>query len=156
CRTIPLRIDGIGHNTYGSCAVDVVAIPASHCYSTGKSETAHGAARASTTTPRSTSCTRCTGKAQQVGPLAPLTIRRWRVWRLTNEQASMQEAVLHTARILIVDDQELNVRLLERILRLDGYSQIQGTTDPHQTLTLFEAFQPDLMLLDLRMPLMDG
>jgi putative two-component system response regulator len=68
----------------------------------------------------------------------------------------MQEAVLHAARILIVDDQELNVRLLERILRLDGYSQIQGTTDSHQTITLFEAFQPDLMLLDLRMPLMDG
>ena len=68
----------------------------------------------------------------------------------------MQEAALHAARILIVDDQELNVRLLERILKLDGYSQIQGTTDPHLTLPLFEAFQPDLMLLDLHMPLMDG
>jgi putative two-component system response regulator len=68
----------------------------------------------------------------------------------------MQEATLHTARILIVDDHELNVHLLERILRLAGYSQIRGTTEPRQALALFEAFQPDLMLLDLHMPLMDG
>src|SRR5262245_43933090 len=77
------------------------------------------------------------------------------MWRITDEH-SMQAATLHTARILIVDDLDLNVHLLERILKLEGYCQIRVTTDPCQALLLFETFQPDLMLLDLHMPLMDG
>jgi putative two-component system response regulator len=68
----------------------------------------------------------------------------------------MHEATLHSARILIVDDQDLNVHLLERILKLAGYSWIEGTTDPRQAIGLFDVFQPDLMLLDLHMPGMDG
>jgi putative two-component system response regulator len=68
----------------------------------------------------------------------------------------MQAATLHTARILIVDDLDLNVHLLERILKLEGYCQIRVTTDPRQALILIETFQPDLLLLDLHMPVMDG
>jgi putative two-component system response regulator len=60
------------------------------------------------------------------------------------------------ARILIVDDQESNVRLLERLLERAGYDNVIGTTDSRQTASLFAEFAPDLVILDLMMPHMDG
>lgn len=60
------------------------------------------------------------------------------------------------ARILIVDDQEANVRLLERILRRAGYATFATTTEPRLALALYLGFQPDIVLLDLRMNGVDG
>jgi putative two-component system response regulator len=60
------------------------------------------------------------------------------------------------AAILIVDDQALSVRLLEQILKSGGYSFIRSTTDPREAAELFRSFQPDLVLLDLTMPYLDG
>jgi putative two-component system response regulator len=60
------------------------------------------------------------------------------------------------APILIVDDQPANVRLLERLLRGAGYTNVRGTTDPREVFALYQEFRPDLLLLDLRMPYMDG
>jgi putative two-component system response regulator len=59
-------------------------------------------------------------------------------------------------RILVVDDTEANVRLLERMLALDGYQNVKATTDPRDTLDLVDSFKPDLILLDLNMPHLDG
>jgi adenylate cyclase len=66
------------------------------------------------------------------------------------------QAEIHQARILIVDDKAANVRLLERMLRGDGYSSIESTTDPHAASDLHLANHYDLILLDLQMPGMDG
>src|SRR6266849_2345486 len=60
------------------------------------------------------------------------------------------------AKILIVDDQDSNVRLLERLLQQSGYTTLESSTDPRLVLPLFSAFQPDLILLDLMMPHLDG
>lgn len=60
------------------------------------------------------------------------------------------------ARILIIDDQEPNVRLLERILRRAGYGTFATTTDPRLAPALYLQFQPDVVLLDLRMRPIDG
>ncbi len=60
------------------------------------------------------------------------------------------------ARILIVDDQEANVRLLERILRNAGYTRLTSTTDSSKAAPLFSEVAPDLILLDLAMPGLDG
>jgi putative two-component system response regulator len=68
----------------------------------------------------------------------------------------MRTEGLYKARILILDDQRPNVQLLGRILQQAGYTAVAGITDPLQVLTLFEAFQPDLILVDLHMPVMDG
>jgi putative two-component system response regulator len=62
----------------------------------------------------------------------------------------------HTQKILIVDDQIANIRLLEMILQNAGYEDCWSTTDPTQALWLFESCKPDIMLLDLQMPQMDG
>lgn len=61
-----------------------------------------------------------------------------------------------TARILMVDDQEYNLSLLERILRRAGFTQLRSTMDPLEIRSLLEAFDPDIVLLDMHMPGLDG
>jgi len=63
---------------------------------------------------------------------------------------------LAEARILIVDDQEANVRLLERVLGRAGYSNVAGTTDPTSVISMYLDREPDLIVLDLLMPVLDG
>ena len=63
---------------------------------------------------------------------------------------------LTPARILIVDDQPPNVEVLVRMLEREGYHNLKSTTDSREALPLFIEFQPDLILLDLVMPHLDG
>src|SRR2546427_13266688 len=63
---------------------------------------------------------------------------------------------LTKARILVVDDEPANVRLLERMLAEAGYRQGRSTTDSRQGLALYGEHQPDLILLDLMMPHLGG
>src|SRR5258708_21283976 len=59
------------------------------------------------------------------------------------------------ARILVIDDQADNVRLLERILG-GAYANVKGLTEPGRALETMAEFKPDLLLLDLRMPRVSG
>ncbi len=68
----------------------------------------------------------------------------------------MLEGVLGRARFLIVDDEASNVRLLERLLELSKSGPVFSTTDPRRALSLFLSEQPDIVLLDLHMPYVDG
>lgn len=63
---------------------------------------------------------------------------------------------LDGARILIVDDEFVNVRLLERILENAGYTNLCSTTDSRCVPEMCQAQPPDLILLDLMMPHLDG
>ena len=60
------------------------------------------------------------------------------------------------AGILIVDDQEGNVLLLERMLRGAGYVSVSSTMDPNEVCELHRKNRYGLILLDLHMPGMDG
>jgi CheY-like chemotaxis protein len=60
------------------------------------------------------------------------------------------------ASILIVDDQESNIRLLEQVLMEAGYKNVTSTLNPHEVCTLHRKNVYDLILLDLQMPGMDG
>jgi putative two-component system response regulator len=60
------------------------------------------------------------------------------------------------ARILIVDDQDTNLRLLKSILKRANYTSTMSISDPREMLEAFSMFQPDLILLDLMMPHLDG
>jgi PAS domain S-box-containing protein len=60
------------------------------------------------------------------------------------------------ASVLIVDDQEVNVRLLEQMLREVGYTCVSSTMDSHEVCALHRKNRYDLILLDLQMPGMDG
>jgi len=68
----------------------------------------------------------------------------------------MRDEAIKDARILIVDDELANVRLLERLLERESYTSVKSTTDPKQVLPFFSEFRPDLILLDLLMPHLDG
>jgi signal transduction histidine kinase len=68
----------------------------------------------------------------------------------------MSKADPAQARILVVDDEPANVRLLERMLAEGGYRHVKSTTDPRQVIALYGELQPDLILLDLMMPHLDG
>jgi CheY-like chemotaxis protein len=65
-------------------------------------------------------------------------------------------AEILNANVLIVDDQESNVLLLEEILREAGYTNFSSTTDPYAVAALHREHHYDLILLDLKMPGMDG
>ncbi|MFC5472128.1 HD-GYP domain-containing protein [Cohnella suwonensis] len=69
---------------------------------------------------------------------------------------TMDAMELTLARILIVDDQEINIGLLERILRRSGFSDLHSTMDALKIGQLVEEVGPDIVLLDLHMPEMDG
>jgi two-component system C4-dicarboxylate transport response regulator DctD len=59
-------------------------------------------------------------------------------------------------KILIVDDEPNNVALLEQTLQGVGYSSVRSTMDSRKVCDIFEEFKPDIILLDLNMPHMDG
>src|SRR5882757_5217460 len=67
----------------------------------------------------------------------------------------MSSTLAHS-RILIVDDEPANVRLMTRILQSAGYRQIEGISDARAVLDARQSWCPDLILLDLHMPYIDG
>lgn len=70
--------------------------------------------------------------------------------------ASGRELAARGEGILVVDDEPANVLLLRRILARAGYSRVVGTSEAGATLELLAAHEPDIVLLDLHMPGVDG
>jgi EAL domain-containing protein (putative c-di-GMP-specific phosphodiesterase class I)/DNA-binding NarL/FixJ family response regulator len=65
-------------------------------------------------------------------------------------------ATLRAARVLVVDDRDANIRLLRAMLSSAGVPHIEGISDPLLTVARVLEFRPDILLLDLHMPVMDG
>ena len=63
---------------------------------------------------------------------------------------------MENARVLVVDDEPANVRLLERILNKAGYTAVCSTCDAREAVALFARTSPDVVLLDLQMPHLSG
>lgn len=66
------------------------------------------------------------------------------------------ETDLKNSRILIVDDEQANLTLIEKVLELDGYTNYISTSDSTRAIELYQQHQPHLILLDLNMPVFDG
>jgi putative two-component system response regulator len=66
------------------------------------------------------------------------------------------EDELLNSNIMVVDDEPANVQLLLRALENEGFTSIKSTTDPREAVDMYQSFSPDLVLLDLRMPFLDG
>ena len=68
----------------------------------------------------------------------------------------LSSADILNAKILVVDDKPDNVRLIEGMLRIAGYTCVESTTDPDAVCELYRRNRYSLILLDLQMPGMDG
>ena len=60
------------------------------------------------------------------------------------------------AKVIIVDDEPINIKLVKKHLQLAGYHDLIGVTDPRTVLGRIEQEQPDLVLLDIMMPEVSG
>ena len=60
------------------------------------------------------------------------------------------------SKLLIIDDEPTNVRIVQRLLELEGYRRFVSTSDSREGLMLIEEEQPDCVLLDLMMPYVSG
>ena len=69
---------------------------------------------------------------------------------------NLEEGLLRGAEVLVVDDEPANVALIETILERNGFTQVRSVTDPRQFRQVFVEQQPDIVLLDLHMPHVDG
>jgi EAL domain-containing protein (putative c-di-GMP-specific phosphodiesterase class I) len=63
---------------------------------------------------------------------------------------------VENARILIVDDEDANLMVLRRMLERAGYTNLQTINDSSLAVERFVSFEPDLLVLDLHMPMPDG
>ncbi|MBT3367013.1 MAG: response regulator [Nitrospina sp.] len=68
----------------------------------------------------------------------------------------IDKAEILKAKILMVDDESSNIIVLESALKQANYSCITSTTDSRKAASLYQELKPDLVLLDLRMPHLDG
>lgn len=68
----------------------------------------------------------------------------------------MKKNLIPQSKILLIDDEKINIRLLEIILQEAGYTNVYSTTDSRESLALFRSIRPDIVLLDLNMPYLDG
>lgn len=60
------------------------------------------------------------------------------------------------ATVLVIDDDLVNVKLLDCVLRRAGVGTVHGLTDPFRAVSACLELQPDLVMLDLHMPGFDG
>ena len=68
----------------------------------------------------------------------------------------MHTKIFRDARFLIIDDEPQNINVLTQMLQQWSALDIVSTTDPREAVSLFGNSSPDLVLLDLMMPVMDG
>lgn len=68
----------------------------------------------------------------------------------------MAYSKFNDAKIMIVDDEPGNIHILERILKWARYTQVLSTTNSLEAARLYQEFKPDIILLDLKMPGLNG
>jgi len=68
----------------------------------------------------------------------------------------MDKEIIQQSRVLIVDDNQANAALLERLLRQAGYLNFTSINDSREVVAQLRTFKPDLIVLDLMMPHVDG
>ena len=68
----------------------------------------------------------------------------------------IQPSEILSRRVLAIDDEEANLLLLRSLLEREGYSDIHCVSDPAKAMQAYVDLEPDLVLLDLMMPEVDG
>jgi len=68
----------------------------------------------------------------------------------------MTEGLLDQASIFVIDDEPANLKLLSKMLANQGCKKVVLIQDPREVLERYQESQPDLILLDINMPHLDG
>lgn len=68
----------------------------------------------------------------------------------------MSTPELSSMKILVIDDEPLNLRILGRILQNAGYTDVRAMGDARAFHEVFNEYKPDLVMTDLMMPQVDG
>ncbi|MEP7055713.1 MAG: response regulator [Actinomycetota bacterium] len=61
-----------------------------------------------------------------------------------------------TVRVLVVDDTDHVRRMLVEMLKLDGFEVVGAAVDGADAVAKATEYEPDVIVMDLRMPLVDG
>ena len=67
-----------------------------------------------------------------------------------------EQDALRTSKIMIIDDEQLVIRVVRRFLSSDGYDNFITVTDPREALEAIDREKPDVVLLDIMMPHITG
>ena len=81
--------------------------------------------------------------------------KRNQLLKLISKHLNLTSSSQHLGKVLIVDDVKVNSLLLQKILTAEGY-QCQEAGSGADALAIYQAWQPDIVLLDNQMPEMDG
>jgi putative two-component system response regulator len=73
-----------------------------------------------------------------------------------NPLSSTPQADPLQARILIIDDEPVNIKVVRKYLQIAGYQNFITSSDAPRAMELIRAEQPDLVLLDVMMPEVSG
>lgn len=60
------------------------------------------------------------------------------------------------AKIMIVDDEQINIKVVQRYLNMSGYENFISTSDSTKAMEIAKQENPDILLLDIKMPKVDG
>jgi putative two-component system response regulator len=71
-------------------------------------------------------------------------------------QLSQQNTELKSSPIFVVDDEPVNLKLIERVLGTEGYKSVHSIQNPQDVAKRFHEQRPNLILLDINMPKMNG
>ena len=68
----------------------------------------------------------------------------------------LDEKSFRNAKILLVDDERSCTNLMRSMLEGAGYTHVHATNDPREAAKLYASLRPDIVVLDLNMPKLDG
>jgi putative two-component system response regulator len=71
-------------------------------------------------------------------------------------RSAMRDLTFPEARILVIDDNPAMVMFLQGLLEKVGYTRVLSTTDSRDAVDIFDSLPPDIVILDLQMPYLDG
>ena len=66
------------------------------------------------------------------------------------------DPAIRNAKIMIIDDEELVIRVVKRFLATDGYSNFVTLSNPRDAFSVIQKEKPDVVLLDIMMPHVTG